>query len=161
MMFDEKRGSVVRATDDLRRRTLAQFARPLDRLIYLASTRDYNTGVYYHDGLASIFTEEVACQALADCHREVFKQVLDTSLESLVGQIEGYIETGHLGLRNFLAAWQKIEPFRVILPMETDPLAAEFLFSNLRTALAILETRSTTDPPPEGPAASPLQSLGQ
>jgi|SRR5690348_1712856 len=150
MMLNNKLGNAGKAADDLRRRTLSHFARPLDRLIYLAATRDYNTGAYYHDGLASAFTEDIASQALADCHREVFKQVLDTSLEDLVGQIEGYIETGHLGLRSFIAAWQKIEPFRVIVPMETDPLAAEFLFSNLRTALAILEKGSTSRPPASG-----------
>jgi len=34
----------------LRRRTLSHIKRPLDRLIYLASTRDYNTGFYYTMG---------------------------------------------------------------------------------------------------------------
>ena len=71
-----KRMDVVEAGDDLRRRTLSHIKRPLDRLIYLASTRDYNTGFYYHDGLASRFSQEVVCEALADCHRQAFRELL-------------------------------------------------------------------------------------
>ena len=44
---------VEQAADDFRRRSLTGYPRPLDRMIYLASMRDYNTGLYYHDGMAS------------------------------------------------------------------------------------------------------------
>src|SRR5271155_726725 len=99
---------VQEAMDDLRSRTLAHMPRPLDRLvylastrdyssviyymdgprdgtqvdqlvqrpIYLASTRDYNTGLYYHDGLAARFSADVVCEALANCHRETFHQLI-------------------------------------------------------------------------------------
>jgi hypothetical protein len=129
------------AAEDLRSRTLAHLARPLDRLIYLASTRDYNTGVYYHDGLAAVYSQDVACQALAECHREAFKQLLGTSLRDLVNQMESYMESVQLSTDTFIAAWKKLEPYRVTVPVESDPLATEFFFANLRTALAILETR--------------------
>jgi hypothetical protein len=132
---------VANAADDLRRRTLSHFERPLDRLIYLASTRDYNTGIYYHDGLAAAFGEDAACQALAECHREAFRQVIGSSLRDLVQQVEEYIESVHLTRGAFVAAWQKLEPYRVTVPLESDPLAAEFFFGNLRTALAILDSR--------------------
>jgi hypothetical protein len=146
MIFGEKRGDVRSAADDLRRRTLSQFSRPLDRLIYLASTRDYNTGVYYHDGLAAVYSQDVACQALADCHREAFREILRTSLRDLVRQLENYMESVRLGTETFVEAWKKLEPYRVTVPVESDPLAAEFLFANFRTALAILETRQAARP---------------
>jgi hypothetical protein len=132
---------VQQAREDLGRRTLSEIARPLDRLIYLASMRDYNTGVYHHDGLASRFTEEVACEALADCHREVFRQLVVSSLEDLVDQLEAYRKSTHTGPREFLTAWRRLEPYRVAVPVEADLLGAEFLFSNFKIALAILEAR--------------------
>jgi hypothetical protein len=132
---------VSKAADDLRRRTLSRLQRPLGRLIYLASTRDYNTGIYYHDGLASAFGEDVACQALAECHREAFREVVGSSLQDLVEQIEDYIESVHLTAEMFITAWKKLEPYRVTVPVESDPLATEFFFANLRTALAILGSR--------------------
>jgi len=52
---------VQKAAEDVHRRTLATIPRALDRFIYLASTRDYNTGMYFHDGLAARFSAEVAC----------------------------------------------------------------------------------------------------
>jgi hypothetical protein len=139
-----KRMDVQNAADDLRQRTLATIERPLDRLIYLASTRDYNTGSYYHQGLASRFTEEVASEAMADCHKEAFRDLLSAPLKDLVRQLEGYIDSTHASLGNFVAAWRKLEPYRVAVPVDTDLLSAEFLFSNLKIALAILEERLKT-----------------
>src|ERR1700680_1871503 len=136
-----KRIDVEKAAHDLHLRTLSKIPRPLDRLIYLASTRDYNTGLYYHDGLAARFSVEVACEALADCHREAFHELTSSSLEDLVFQMEGYMASTHTSGCEFIAAWRKLERYRVAIPVGTDPLSAEFLFSNLKVALAILGAR--------------------
>ena len=132
---------VMQAADDLRRRSLAGYPRPLDRLIYLASMRDYNTGLYYHDGLASRYSAEVACEAMADCHREAFRQLVANSLEELVEQLEAYMASTHTSPTDFVTAWKGLEPYRVAVPVESDPLSAQFLFSTFKVALAILESR--------------------
>lgn len=147
-----KRTDVLEAVEDLRRRTLASITRPLDRLIYIASTRDYNTGFYYHDGLAARYPEEVVSEALADCHREAFQELVGTSLEQLVGQMDSYMASTRTTPGDFVAAWKKLEPYRVAVPLDTDELTADFLFSNFKIALAILEARLHT-PPPAAPAA--------
>jgi hypothetical protein len=131
----------MQAADDLRRRSLAGYPRPLDRLIYLASMRDYNTGLYYHDGLASRYSAEVACEAMADCHREAFRQLVANSLEELVEQLEAYMASTHTSPTDFVTAWKGLEPYRVAVPVESDPLSAQFLFSTFKVALAILESR--------------------
>src|SRR5580692_12110872 len=100
-----KRDNVEMAVDDLHRRTLGDMPRALDRLIYLASMRDYNTGLYYHDGLASRFSQEVACEALADCHREAFRQLVGCSLQGLVGQMKAYMDSTHTSPSEFLTTW--------------------------------------------------------
>jgi hypothetical protein len=141
MTWRTKRENVERAAEDLRRRTLSEIPRSLDRLIYLASMRDYNTGLYYHDGLAGRFSQEAACEALADCHREAFRELLGTSLEELVGQIEAYVRATRTSPFDFITAWKKLEPYRVAVPVQTDSLSSEFLFSNFKVALAILEDR--------------------
>lgn len=135
---------VLEAADDLRRRTLEPIARPLDRLIYLASTRDYNTGFYYHDGLATRFPKEVVCEALADCHREAFLELVGASLENLVQQMEAYIASTQTAPRDFVTAWKKLEPYRVAVPVDSDALTSDFLFSNFKIALAILQARLNT-----------------
>ena len=147
---------VQQASEDIRSRTLARIQRPLDRLIYLASTRDYNTGIYYHDGLAVRYGRAAACEALAECHREVFQELLACSVKDLVAQMEGYIRSAGIGACEFLTSWRKLEPYRVAIPVETEPLSGEFLFCNLKTALAILEARQRRAP--QVPSASPPPS---
>lgn len=136
-----RRSDVLMAKEDLCRRTLAKLTRPLDRMIYLASTRDYNSGLYYHDGLAAGFGQETACEALADCHREAFHQLVQCSLKDLVQQMKAYVASTHTNPDEFLSSWRKLEPYRVTIPVETDALSAELLFSNFKIALAILEVR--------------------
>ena len=146
---------VQAAYDDLLKRSLSKVSCDLARLIYLASTRDYNTGLYHHDGLASRFSEEVACEALADCHREAFRQLLTSSLEDIVDQLQAYMEGSRIDPVDFITAWGGLMPYRVAVPAQTDPLSAEFLFSNVRIALAILENRFRMTPPAAPGALQP------
>lgn len=141
MVHNGRKMAVGDAADDLRRRTLSNIRGPFDRLIYLASLRDYNTGLYYHEGLAGRFSQDVACEALADCHREVFRELLAASLEELVEHLEAYMDSTHTARGDFIAAWQGLEPYRVAVPVETDPVSGELFFSNLKVALAVLQSR--------------------
>ncbi|MFY9804130.1 MAG: hypothetical protein WA211_10165 [Candidatus Acidiferrales bacterium] len=153
-----KRKDVLAAAQDLRWRSLSQMPQALERLIYLSSTRDYNTGFYRHEGLAVRFSEEAACEALADCHREAFRDLVGCSLEELVHQLQRYAERSQASVSDFIAAWKELEPYRVAIPAGTDSLSSELLFSNLKIALAILETRQMTSWAAR-PGASPRPSL--
>jgi len=51
------------------------------------------------------------------------------------------MDSTHTSPADFIAAWKKLEPYRVAVPVDTDSLTAEFLFSNFKIALAILEAR--------------------
>lgn len=155
MNIPAKHTDVLAAADDLRRRTLASMAQPLKRMIYLASTRDYNTGLYYHHGLALRFSEEAACEALADCHREAFEELVDASLEELVYELEAYLKSTRVAAGDFIVAWKGLEPYRVAVPVGIDSLSSELVFSNLKVALAILEERLMVRPKP-GASLRPL-----
>jgi hypothetical protein len=134
---------------DLQLRTLSQMPVPLGKLIYLAGLRDYNTGMYHHDGLASRYSEEAACEALADCHRQAFRDLLSSSLEETVQQLESYMTGLGTSPGEFFSTWNSLKPYQVAVPAGTDPLLAEFLSSNLKVALAILESRFQAHMPAE------------
>jgi hypothetical protein len=153
-----KRKDVLAAAQDLRRRTLSQMPQALERLIYLSSTRDCNTGFYRHEGLALRFSEEAACEALAGCHREAFGELVASSLQELVHQLQRYAERSQASVSDFIATWKELEPYRVAIPAGTDSLSSELLFSNLKIALAILETRQAAAWAGK-PGASPRPSL--
>jgi hypothetical protein len=129
------------AYDDLLRRSLSKVPGDLARLIYLASTREYNTGRYHHEGLAVRYRADAAEQALREAHRRVFQKVASCSLEELVQELQTYVNASSQSREELLRAWQKLEPFRVALPMDVSPVAARFFVSNVRLALAILRHR--------------------
>ena len=99
---------VQEAYDDLLNRTLARIPCDLGRLIYLASTRDYNTGNYYHEGLANRFRPEVARKALEIAHRQAFYRLSAFSLESLVSDLEAYLQSTRENPREGVRAWQEV-----------------------------------------------------
>jgi hypothetical protein len=148
MVAKNKRADVIAASEDLRRRTLAQTSGALDRMIYLASMRDYNTGLYVHEGLAARFSAEVACEALAACHQECFRELTSLELKDLTEQLNVYMRSTGTGAGDFLRTWRELEPYRVAVPVGSDSLVAQFLFSNLKVALAILEHRNLRVPEP-------------
>src|SRR5258708_9836777 len=81
------------AITDLRNRTLSRLPGDFSRLVYLASSRDLNTGHYSHDGLALHFGQNVASKAMALCHGEIFDRLVYASLEELIEELRNYISS--------------------------------------------------------------------
>ncbi len=137
---------VQEAYEDLLQRTLVRICCDLGRLIYLASTRDYNSGAYHHEGLAARFRPEIARKALEIAHRQVFYRVSAYSLEDLVEELRLYSEASRETPQEVLRTWQKLEPYRIAVPMEVNPVVARLFLSNVRLALAILRFRQEPVP---------------
>jgi|SRR5271154_204383 len=139
--------SVQDAYDDILQRTLARISCDLARLVYLASTRDYNTGNYHHDGLAARFSADVARKALEIAHRQVFYRVSAYSLEELAEEVNIYLKTSRESPLEVLRAWQTLEPYRIAVPIDVNPAVARLFLSNIRLALAIFRHRQKPLPP--------------
>jgi len=148
----DKTATLQRAYDDLVRHSLAKISGDLARLIYLASTRDYNTGNYHHDGLAGQFGAEIACQALEMAHRQIFGRIAGCPLERLVVEVEAYVNSSPQSRAEVLEVWQKLEPYRVALPLNVNIAVAQLFISNIKLALAVLQHRRERKT--AGPSAS-------
>jgi hypothetical protein len=140
-MTTAKLVTVQAAYEDFLQRSLSKLSCDLARLVYLASTRDYNTGSYHHDGLASRVSPEVAAKALEMAHRQAFLQLSGRSLEELVEQLRVYFESSRDEAGEILRMWQKLEPYRIAIPVEVNPAVARLFLSNVRLALAIWRSR--------------------
>jgi hypothetical protein len=138
--------TVEEAYDDLSRRSLSKISGDLARLIYLASTRDYNTGKYHHDGLAARFCGEMAGRALEMAHRQIFYRMATCSLQEMLREVEVYVSASQQSREEILQVWQKLEPYRVALPVNVDVAVAQLFVSNIRLALAILRRRPEQKP---------------
>jgi hypothetical protein len=126
------------AVRDLENRTLAELNGELTRLVYLSSTRDYNTGEYQHAGLADKFGPETAGQALAQCHQSAFQDLLYSNLADLVAQLAAYIDSTGAEKQKVLHAWRQLQAYRVLVPSTCDALSADLFASNIKIALEAL-----------------------
>src|SRR5437773_997870 len=100
------------AVRDLRNRTLARLPGDVSRLVYLASSRDLNTGRYSHDGIAFHFSENVASKAMAACHAEIFDRLVYCSLEELIEELQSYISSTAERPGDVLRSWKLLGPYR-------------------------------------------------
>jgi hypothetical protein len=126
------------AVRDLEDRTLAHLSGDLTKLVYLSSTRDYNTGEYQHAGLAQRFGAQAAQQALAQCHEAAFQDMLYSGLPNLVSQLATYIESTGADRDKVLHSWRQLQAYRVLIPGNCDPLSADFFITNIKIALEAL-----------------------
>jgi|SRR5215470_13380038 len=134
------------ARRDIRDRTLSKISVPLERLVYLASLRDYSSGRYYHDGLAMRFSEKIAAEALKQEHMDVFLELAHSSLQSLVEQLSRYLNSSQEDRTESLRTWENLEPYRVIVPLGAGRLAIRLFVSNIRFAVAILSAQQQVLP---------------
>ena len=149
MSAEVKLMPLQQAYDDLVSRSLSRVPSELGRLIYLASTREYNTGHYYHQGLSDRFGPDAAQKALEIAHRQAFYKVSAFALEDLAQELERYLESTKENPLECLRAWQKLEPYRIAVPADVNATVARLFTSNLRLALAILRfRRGATRPHP-------------
>ena len=148
------------AKEDLRLRTLEPIGYDFGRLIYMSSLRDFNTGEYYHQGLAHSFSEQAASAALATCHQEIFYRLVSSPLESLVAQVERFMRSSPHDWEKTVNAWETLEAYRVMVPSVSNRLVAELFRSNVKVAMKFLKDRGEIQPEKE-PVASPPPSLGQ
>jgi hypothetical protein len=128
------------ALRDLERRTLSALSGEFSKLVYLSSTRDYNTGHYQHSGLALRYGAAAAAAALARSHQAVFEKLLYGSLADLVGELSQYIDSTAESRDQILDTWQNLQAYRVLIPETCDPLSAELFASNVTLALKVLKS---------------------
>jgi len=129
------------AYEDLQQRTLASIPSDFARLIYLATMRDYNSGMYHHEGLAGRYGTEETRNALQLAHEEIFWRLVSMPLEDLVHELESYVQVSHEAPESFIRAWEELEPYRVAVPMEVDGTMVRLFLSNIKLALEVLRFR--------------------
>ena len=118
---------------------LADLPNDLTRMIYLASLRDCNNGVYLHPQLSTGDRIEVADGALRRCHENIFRRLLTTPLETYVVHLEEYIRFTRAERGTILKTWKSLQAYRATVPMGVLETSAELFCLNVEIALAVLE----------------------
>jgi hypothetical protein len=114
----------------------------LTRMIYLASLRDCNSGVYLHPQLSTGDRVQEADRALRACHGDVFRRLLITPLQAYVLQLEEYIRYTRAERTTILNTWKSLRAYRATVPMGVLETSSELFCLNVEIALAVLEEES-------------------
>jgi len=119
----------------------------LTRMIYLASLRDCNSGVYLHPQLSTGDRIHEADRALRGCHEELFRRLLTTPLQAFVVQLEEYIRYTRAERATILKTWKSLQAYRATVPMGVLETSAELFCLNVEIALAVLEEDAQNEAP--------------
>jgi hypothetical protein len=123
---------------DLWRNTLSQIPSVFGRLIYLASLRGLNSGVYEHHGLSLVFGPRAANEALKRSHLEVFAQWLLFDLEEQKADVDVYL-TGLCEQRvSVIDTWLRLHPYRNVVPAAARAADQELFMVDFKAVLEVL-----------------------
>jgi hypothetical protein len=122
----------------IRDAVLRNLPNDLTRMIYLASLRDCNSGLYLHPELSHQWGLHAADRAFRICHDQVFRSLLTTRLQEYVSQLQEYIRYTRGETVTMLKTWKSLQAYRATVPVGALATSAELFFLNLSVALEIL-----------------------
>jgi hypothetical protein len=136
-----------RAARDLWNRTLAQVPTTFGRIAYLASLRDANTGRYQHFGLAQVYSDQEADQALRASHAEAFREWLNYPLVRQKADLEDYLSSLDEDRRTVLQAWAALGPYKNLIPTDAIEAERELFVSDLELILELMRSEASPSAP--------------
>ena len=110
----------------------------LTRMIYLASLRDCNSGMYLHPELSHGRGVQAADRALRACHEEVFRRLLTTRLPEYVIQLQEYVRYTRGKTPTVLKTWKSLQAYRATVPVDASATSTELYFLNVTIALEVV-----------------------
>jgi hypothetical protein len=130
------------AASDLWRNTLSQIPSVFGRLMFLTSLRNLNSGRYEHHGLALVFGRLEASNALKKSHREAFAEWLSYDIEEQQADLDLYLSGQLEDKRTILRTWEKLEPYRNVLPSSVKDPERKLYLADLKAILNLLKNAS-------------------
>lgn len=124
---------------------LADLPNDLTRMIYLASLRDCNSGMYLHPALSQERGVYAADRGLRACHEQVFRRLLTTRLPDYVSQLQEYIRYTRSEVPTVLKTWKSLQAYRATAPVGALPASAELYCLNIAIALEVVSRETPGD----------------
>jgi hypothetical protein len=133
------RGALERsAIADLFKHTLSQIPTVFGQIMYLASLRDPNSGVYRHHGLSVTFGRQDSVQALSESHTRVFLEWLEMPLAEKHPDLIAYLESLEDGRDAAIRHWRRTKSYLVNVPSSATSAEKELFSKDLDLLLEVL-----------------------
>jgi hypothetical protein len=134
----ESEDEVARVVRDFQDRTLEAVKGNFNRLIYLASLRDHNTGRYHHYGLETRHSSEAVDEALTWCHARVFEALVAQPLQEQTQDLLRFFASLKTDKSRLVEVWQRLRAYQILPPEDCHPLARELFTKNVEIILQVL-----------------------
>ncbi len=136
--------TLLSASEDFSKRTLAHLSGALPRLHYIAGLRDGN-GRYRHWGLARTYGEQVAHETAVLAHFEALTDVLRSSLPRLYAEVVRWDVATAAGAERCLA--ELLQSLPRLLPSNASATSRRHLNSILLALHALARARANSTLP--------------
>lgn len=138
------------AAADLWRNTISQIPSVFGRLVYLASLRNPNNGLYEHHGLGLVFGEDEANKALKNSHNAVFGEWLSFNIEQQKADLDLYLSGLFEDRRVVVETWIRLTPYRNLLPTGVRATEKRLYLADFAALLDLLKAATAVgDPDPD------------
>lgn len=132
---------------DLWKHTLSQIPSVYGRLVYLASLRDPNSGLYRHHGLTLAFGREESTRALRESHQKVFREWLNFPLASKSSDLTEYLKGLEEGSAVVAANWLRTGHFRNLMPDQATRAQSAQFIQESAALLELIRNADAAGPP--------------
>jgi hypothetical protein len=129
---------VAKVIGDFQTKTLAEMPGRFNKLVYLASLRDYNTGRYHHYGLETRYSAAAVDQGLHRCHIQIFEELVTLPLEEQTRDLVAMFESVREDRKRLIETWRKLRSYQVLPPADCHHLARQLFDKNIEVMLRIL-----------------------
>ncbi len=129
---------VERLVRDFEERTLVGMQGHFNRLVYLASLRDYNTGRYHHYGLEDRYAAEAVDEGLRQCHARIFEELVGLPLQEQTEDLLNFFESLKEDKARLVGVWERLRSYQILPPEDCHPLARELFDTNIEIILRVL-----------------------
>lgn len=133
------------APSDLWRNTLSRIPTLFGKIMYLASVRSPETGKYEHHGLALLFGEKAADQAMRRSHEECFAQWLGFTLAEQKADLDDYLAGHPADRRTVVENWLRLAPYRAIAPAACRGSEKRLFIADFEALLLVLKAEYGVD----------------
>jgi hypothetical protein len=139
------------AAGDLWKNTLSRIPTLFGKLVYLASLRDPNSGIYRHHGLSMVFGREESSRVLRENHEQAFLEWLNLPLAGKSADLTVYLTSLDDPAPTVLSHWFRSKAYSHHAPSAAPEMERELFVKDLE---ALIETiRNGWRGDGEGPAS--------
>lgn len=143
MSEEDPRQELDRAVKDVYRHSLAPLKSEFGKLVYLASLRPFGVKAYHHEGLSMLYGPQCAYQALERCHGEVFKGLMEMTLEEQHRDLERYLQEGEEDPKSLSKHWLDQQFYRTLIPDRATPLIKRMFLLNCERLLLLIHWKES------------------